>query len=92
MPASLVVNNLFIGSGTTLSGTLSADHNLSAGASALVNLGGYDYHLAPGSPAINAGRDPGSDLFPQWEYVHSCGRTARISQGTANIGAYEFQS
>ncbi|HVN53825.1 MAG TPA: right-handed parallel beta-helix repeat-containing protein [Anaerolineaceae bacterium] len=95
-PSSLVVNNLFIGSGTRIAGSLTAHHNRDGALSDLINPAAYDYHLASGSPAINAGTNPGVmngyDLAPAWEYVHPLSCIARTTSGTTDIGAYEFHA
>jgi hypothetical protein len=93
-PTALAVNNLFVGSGTPISGTVTADHNLSLPASTLVSAATYNYHLATGSTAINGGRDPGSghgfSLSPAFEYVHPCDGQPRVNAGTIDVGAYEY--
>jgi hypothetical protein len=93
-----VVNNLFIGAGTVLSGgnVLRMTHNLSQGTSVLVNAAGFDYHLALGSAPIDAGIDPGMDgtmsLAPMLQYVHPRATEPRAIVGVIDIGAYEFGS
>lgn len=93
-PATLIRNNLLVGSGAPISGPASADHNPVLPGSALVDQANYDYHLAPGSPAIDAGIDPGSingaGLAPLWEYVHPLGQAPRVISGPIDIGAYEY--
>jgi hypothetical protein len=93
-PAGITTNNLFIGSGTPFSGTISADHNLQDLVGLIISRTGYDYHLTAGSSAINAGRDPGSangiSLTPAWEYVHPMSREVRIMVGAIDVGAYEY--
>ncbi|HEY6807719.1 MAG TPA: PKD domain-containing protein, partial [Gemmatimonadales bacterium] len=46
-------NSIIAGNGTDLGGALAGDHNLVGGAPGFVGAG--DYHLAPGSPAIDSG-------------------------------------
>jgi hypothetical protein len=91
--ASEVVNNLFVGPGTPISGSVAADHNLTSSGSDLLNRSAYDYHLVGGSSAINAGRDPGSahtiTLMPNWQYVHPTNREPRNISGTVDVGAFE---
>jgi hypothetical protein len=93
-PAGITTNNLFIGSGTPVSGTISADHNLQDLVGLIISRTGYDYHLTAGSLAINAGRDPGSangiNLTPAWEYVHPMSQEVRIMIGAIDVGAYEY--
>jgi hypothetical protein len=106
---ALFVNNIFAGGGTvrTQAGitytTNLASPALSQAAVpgitsvssvSLVNSAGFDYHLASGSPAINAGSDPGTgasvSLTPTSQYVHPTNRQDRPINGTIDIGAYEF--
>lgn len=93
-PATAVIqNNIFTGPGIVTN---------QAGASLVSNFTGnprfvrpeaYDYHLAPGSPAIGAGYAPGDDggfsLSPNFEYRHpACG----LKLGPAaklDIGAFQ---
>ncbi|HET7787951.1 MAG TPA: PKD domain-containing protein [Myxococcales bacterium] len=46
-------NTIVAGNGTDLGGVLNGDHNIIGGAPGFVGAG--DYHLAPGSPAIDSG-------------------------------------
>jgi hypothetical protein len=66
-----------------------------AASAGLVNSAAYDYHLTSTSPAINAGSDPGSvgavSLVPTSQYVDPINRQDRPSDGSIDIGAYEFQ-
>lgn len=94
-----IVNNLVIGPGTLLSGgtVMRMEGNLMEATDAsLVDGAGYDWHLAAGSAAVNAGVDPGSDgatsLVPAFEYTHPMGTVARTSVGTIDVGAYELGS
>src|SRR5882672_173175 len=89
------INNLFVGSGTLTSGTQpQATTNLQTNSPGLVNLIAFDYRLATGSPAINAGTAPGSAngfaLAPQFQYVHPTAREDRPASGAIDIGAYEY--
>ena len=49
-----------------------------------------DFHLMPGSPCINAGRNDVPDL-PTKEYDHPCNWVDRSSDGAIDIGAYEYE-
>jgi hypothetical protein len=92
----LVANNIFSGGGTVLSGTntITLRTNLVSNSPGLVDSANFDYRLAAGSPAINAGSDPGTgagvSLVPTSQYLHPASRQDRPSVGTIDIGAYEF--
>jgi hypothetical protein len=88
-PAARVQNNLFVGPGTTVSGSAQTLTNVVTSAPAFANRSAYDYRLTTGSPAINAGSDPGS-LAPTRHYVHPRSSEARPVVGTLDAGAYEF--
>ena len=53
----------------------------------------FDYRLAPGSPCINTGSDPGTGagfaLLPSRHYVHPANAADRAIDGIVDIGAYE---
>jgi len=92
---AIVVNNIFVGDGTVLEGPGDTTGNLPTGDAGFVDRAGYDYHLAAGSPAIDAGIDPGSgggmSLTPVFEYVHPASGTERsIVDGVIDMGAFEF--
>jgi hypothetical protein len=89
------INNLFVGQGSQPSGgNVQATTNLVTNAPGLVNENGFDYRLTSTSPARNAGSAPGSargvNLAPVYQYVHKAKREARTTEGTIDIGAYEF--
>ena len=95
--AFVSVNNLFVGNGTQYNGTPSDDRgNIAStdGAGLFVDRAGYDYHLADGASAIDAGMDPGTgggmSLTPMLQYVHPTGSEGRSIVGSAiDVGAYE---
>lgn len=91
---AVVKNNIFLGTGTTVSQATAVLANNFTGNPMLLNRAGYDYHLLPGSPCINAGADPGSgggfSLTPVEQYVHPANFEARSAIGVIDIGAYEF--
>ncbi|WNG30298.1 hypothetical protein F0U62_44525 [Cystobacter fuscus] len=94
-PTARIINNLFIGTGTRISGTATQVSNLDTDKSGFVNPASFDYHLKAGSPAINAGTDPGTDgtqsLAPQFQYVHPLGGEPRQRlDGAWDVGAFEF--
>jgi hypothetical protein len=89
-----IENNIFFGPGTL---TNQANAILIAnfvGDPLFVDLGNFDYHLAAGSPAIDAGAEPGSangsSLKPRYEYVHPACGERRHTVETIDIGAYEY--
>lgn len=88
-------NNLFVGPGTPIT-LVDANiplvdmGNLQTDAPGLVDLAGYDYHLAEGSPAIDAGVDPGASLVPDLHYLHPAQTEPRPVVGPLDVGAYEF--
>ncbi len=88
-PTARVQNNLFVGPGTTVNGSAQAPTNVVSSSPGFANKAGYDYRLTSGSPAINAGSDPGS-LGPTRQYVHPRSSEARPVVGALDAGAYEF--
>ncbi|HWP45673.1 MAG TPA: right-handed parallel beta-helix repeat-containing protein, partial [Candidatus Limnocylindrales bacterium] len=94
-PKVTLINNLFVGPGTVLWGKGQQIANLVTQDSPFVDRANFDYHLVKGSPAIDAGVNPGKannvDLTPIWQYVHLANREPRTMVGSAiDIGAYEF--
>jgi hypothetical protein len=92
---AVIKNNIFQGGGsiTTQAGAMLT--NNFTGDAKLVDVANYDYHLQAGSPAIDAGVDPGHrgsiSLTPQDQYVHPSCAEGRTTTGSAiDIGAYEF--
>ena len=88
-PSARVQNNLFVGPGTTVSGVAQIVTNVVTSAPGFANPAAYDYRLTAGSPAINAGSDPGS-LAPTRQYVHPRSSETRPVVGALDAGAYEF--
>jgi hypothetical protein len=91
----VITNNIFFGGGTiTTQANALQQTNFAQGDPKLVDRAAYDYHLAFGSPCINAGSDPGTgagfSLLPVRQYVHPASAVDRTTEGTIDIGAYEF--
>jgi hypothetical protein len=94
---SKLINNIFFGPGTALSGVGTLMSNLVNQDPKLVNRTSFDYRLTQTSLlAINAGVNPGVasngfSLTPVWQYVHPANKEPRALAGTAiDIGAYEY--
>lgn len=89
-----LVNNIFAGPGSVLAGQGELRANLVSPRPGLRDPAAYDYRLLPGSPAIDAGIDPGTangvGLAPTFQYVHKAGKEPRPSVGPIDIGAYEY--
>lgn len=93
-------NNLFAGTGTALSGSAIivdtvANKKYTIAAAGFVNSALYDYHLAAGSTAQNAGvsagvAGSGLSLTPAYEYAHPAARSTRNTTGAVDVGAYEL--
>jgi hypothetical protein len=87
-----LINNLFVGGGTVLSGPGALTTNLVTNKPMFVNAAQGDYHLAKGSPAIDAGSNPdtayGFSLTPVYQYANLAG-VARPKHGAIDVGAYE---
>ena len=92
-PTLSVKNNIFAGGGSI--GITADASNKALNASSFISASSGDYHLAAGSPAIDAGANPGTagayNLAPQSEYFEPAGNQPRVISGTAiDVGAYEF--
>ena len=92
---AVVKNNIFVGAGTPVSqaGALLANNHTDA-APCLVDSAAFDYHLAPDSPCVDGGADPGDGdgfaLLPSAHYQHPTSSTTRTSVGPIDMGAYEL--
>jgi len=98
-PLVKLLNNLFIGGGTVFASspagaTATQLGNLATSTPLLVDQSNYDYHLLPGSPAINqgvnAGMANGVDLTAVAQYRHAAQGEPRSVNGVLDLGAYEF--
>jgi hypothetical protein len=97
-----MVNTIFAGPGTLISGTAAtldtATNWVSTSFSTIgfVNASGYDYQLLPSAKVIGKGSNPGTagtySLMPVSEYVHNSNKRNRNVNGTMDIGAYEYVS
>lgn len=91
----LAVNNLFVGPGQTINGVVEARNNVTLDEANLADRGRYDYRLTAGSPAIDAGGDPGrargASLVPTAQYLHPLGAVPRPAVGPLDVGAYEYR-
>jgi hypothetical protein len=91
-----IVNNLFVGSTTGISGPVDTVANVITANPAFVNRTLYDYHPTSSTPGIDKGVDPGSGagyvLTPAYQYVYDCSGLSRPQRGSMDIGAFEFQA
>lgn len=95
-----IVNTIFAGPGTLISGTATTLDTItnwvSTNFSALgfVNASAYNYELLPAAKVIGKGSNPGAagsySLAPVSEYVHNSKKRNRPVNGTIDIGAYEY--
>ena len=90
----VVRNNLFAGAGTWILGSVDSSGNRAATTTDFVDRAAFDYRLAPGSGAIDAGRDPGTalglTLLPTIQPVRGSGVVARPVVNTPDVGAWEM--
>jgi len=94
----LLQNNIFAGGGTVASMAYTNVSNLVSNNPGFLSWNpstiGGNYQLAAGSPAINAGTEPGSangfSLVPTEEYVAPLSSQARPVDSHIDIGAYEY--
>jgi hypothetical protein len=92
---AVIKDNIFQGTGSVTTQSSAIKANNFSGNASLLNPAAYDYHLQPGSPAIDAGTDPGQgagvSLAPVFQYVHPACAEGRTTTGSAiDIGAYEL--
>ena len=94
-PTAKIINNLFVGPGTVLSGTAAMITNLTTTNPGFVDRANFDYRLTPASPALKAGTEPGAghdfNLSPTAQYVHPARTEARAAAVPLDIGAYAFR-
>jgi len=69
-------------------------HNLQSNDPGFVSRAAFDFRLTSGSPAIDAGIDPGagsgSRLTPVAQYVHPLAEQPRPRRGPIDLGAFEY--
>lgn len=89
-----VMNNLFVGPGTAISGSAETSGNLSTNSPGFASRSAYDYRLTASSPAIDKGSTPGFyagfDLTPVYQWSAATGGQPRPKVGPLDIGAYEY--
>lgn len=92
-------NNLWVDGGPlltwrTTTGESDLSYNVSTTTPLLRDRAGFDFHLDTGSPAIDAGADPGTvhdySLLPTSQYVYDAQSQARPSEGGLDVGAFEY--
>lgn len=89
-----LVNNVFCGPGPVLTDAGTLQDNLVSSTPGFVDRGSFDYRLATGSPAIDAGLPAGLAhgfaLAPSFEYRDVARSIARVDAGAADLGALAF--
>ncbi len=89
----ILVNNLAVGPGRLISGEGSVSGNLQTDRPGFRNRRGFDYHLTPDSPALDAGVDlvaAGVRVAVDAQYEHPARSTTRPQNGRPDVGAYEY--
>ncbi len=87
-----ITNSLFAGPGMPLAGPGSIDHSIEHYQGGFAAAARWDYHLAPRSPAIGAGADPGQgagrSLLPVAVYLAPASGRARRWPRPLDLGAF----
>ena len=90
-PIVRVVNNIITGTHSVLSGPGQSSNNLVTEPAVFVDAAHGDYRLAPRSPALGAGIDPGKaggfNLMPNVYYRHPLGSAPRPAAAPPDLGA-----
>jgi hypothetical protein len=89
-----IINNIVDGAGELLAHGADEISNLMEKDPQFVDRRAFDYHLQPGSPAIDAGTPPGKSrdfsLSPEAHYIHKMKDQKRVPVRGIDIGAYEY--
>jgi hypothetical protein len=90
-----LVNNLFSGPGTVLSGPGEQVKNATVARSVFLSAAAFDYRLRKSAAVIGRGIEPGSargvELRPVAEYAHKAGERSRSSGKPLDLGALEYR-
>jgi hypothetical protein len=91
---SLIVNNIFAGTGQVCSQeTARMFANFVGADPGFLDRARFDYRLRSDSPCIDAGADLAKldmeEIIPRYEYAHLCGSKPRALAGPIDIGAFE---
>lgn len=90
-----IVNNIFLGPGTVLTGPGESRNNVTGRRSDFVDPSHFDYRLKARAAAVGRGMEPGSangiSLRPAEEYVHKAQRRPRSNSGKLDAGALEYR-
>jgi hypothetical protein len=92
---AIIRNNVFSGPGAIVrQANAILQGNVVTQAPRFVDAANYDYHTRSGSPAIDAGVEPGDaagySLVPSHQYVHPACGEGRVVVGKIDAGSYEF--
>ncbi len=91
--SAILMNNVFMGGRAFAEGPSVLQRNLVGDGAGLEDPAGYDYRLASGARAIDAGIEPiaadGVSLAPRFEYRHPARYRPRPRSGPLDVGAYE---
>jgi len=89
-----LVNNVFAGRGSVLSGRGEAINNATVARTVFVDAGAFDYRVRDSVAVIGRGIDPGSahgvELRPIAQYVHKARARPRGSTEKLDLGALEY--
>jgi hypothetical protein len=90
----VITNNIAFGPGALTNRSDALLTTNFVGDPLFVDLDNFDYHLTAGSPAIDAGTQPGDandlPLKPFYEYLHPACGEQRVPSEIIDIGAYEY--